>query len=204
MRTKWLVRLAIGLGVLRASSPLHRRPRTSPTAGAVVSVAGHSGDAGMPARRHENRLPRWRSLSIAWETERSFHGGTSVRWISAGATNQKSDRLRAGMKRVSSKVISGATRKPTKMRAQSPWFIAAGPIRQVSSLVCSYEDRLSQEMPTRLALHFLAGRPVAQRETIDREREQTKIIVVDPVTPRRARATVARSLEIVDGLFEAF
>jgi hypothetical protein len=56
---------------------------------------------------------------------------------------------------------------------------------------------------TDLALDLSAGWLAAEGEAIDRERRQSKVIMMKSVTARRAWATVASPLKVVDGLFES-
>src|SRR5665647_3949720 len=53
------------------------------------------------------------------------------------------------------------------------------------------------------ACDIATGRVLARRQTLDRERKQTKVIVVHSMAAWRAGPAVAGSLEVIDRLFEA-
>jgi hypothetical protein len=76
--------------------------------------------------------------------------------------------------------------------------------RRPSAFIQSGQRRLGNQMLAGLAFDVPACGILAQREVIDREREQPEVIVVRAVAARRARTTITRSVEVVDRLLEAF
>src|SRR5262249_10691073 len=71
-----------------------------------------------------------------------------------------------------------------------------------SSLVDANQGCLADGVLARLALDLTTGRRAAERQTIDREREQPKMIMMRPMAARWAWAAVAGPLKIIDGLLK--
>jgi hypothetical protein len=57
-------------------------------------------------------------------------------------------------------------------------------------------------MPARLAFDLTTGWCAADGQVVDREREQSKMIVMQAMATRRAWAAVAAPLKIIDCLLE--
>jgi hypothetical protein len=71
-----------------------------------------------------------------------------------------------------------------------------------SSLVEADQDCIRDRVLSRLALDLTTGRAAGDRQTIDRKREQQKMIMMRPMAVWWTWATVAGSLKIIDRLLK--
>src|SRR5512142_1775 len=85
------------------------------------------------------------------------------------------------------------------------WFLFDTNLAGVKSLALIDPDkgRFGDNMPARLPLDLAAGGLGGKRQMIDRKRQQTKVIAMAPVTMGRARAAIARPVEVVDRLLQS-
>jgi hypothetical protein len=73
-----------------------------------------------------------------------------------------------------------------------------------SSLIDPDEGRFGDNMPACFSLDLAAGGLGAERQVVDRKREQTKVIAMRSMTAGRAGTAVTRPMKVINGLLESY